>query len=61
MKRQGFFYNQSASLHPKGKKIDMVTIDKIFHASVVLQDIIRPTPLAKAYGIAPPVRPVLKA
>ncbi len=53
MKRQGFFYNQSASLHPKGKKIDMVTIDKIFHASVVLKDIIRPTPLAKAYGIAP--------
>lgn len=31
----------------------MVTIDKIFHASVVLRDIIRPTPLAKAYGIAP--------
>ncbi len=31
----------------------MVTIDKIFHASVVLKDIIRPTPLAKAYGIAP--------
>ena len=30
----------------------MVTIDKIFHASVVLKDIIRPTPLAKAYGIA---------
>lgn len=31
----------------------MVTIDKIFHASVVLKDIIRPTPLANAYGIAP--------
>ena len=31
----------------------MVTIDKIFHASVVLKGIIRPTPLAKAYGIAP--------
>ncbi len=31
----------------------MVTIDKIFHASVVLKNIIRPTPLAKAYGIAP--------
>ena len=30
----------------------MVTIDKIFHSSVVLKDIIRPTPLAKAYGIA---------
>ena len=30
----------------------MVSIDKIFHASVVLKDIIRPTPLAKAYGIA---------
>lgn len=30
----------------------MVTIDKIFHASVILKDIIRPTPLAKAYGIA---------
>lgn len=31
----------------------MVTIDKIFRASSVLKDIIRPTPLAKAYGIAP--------
>ena len=30
----------------------MLTIDRIFHASVVLKDIIRPTPLAKAYGIA---------
>ena len=27
------------------------TIDKLFHASLVLKDIIRPTPLAKAYGI----------
>ena len=31
----------------------MLTIDKLFHAQVVLKDIIRPTPLAKAYGIAP--------
>ena len=31
----------------------MVTIDKIFHAQTVLKNIIRPTPLAKAYGIAP--------
>ncbi|MBR6507411.1 MAG: threonine ammonia-lyase [Clostridia bacterium] len=31
----------------------MLTIDKIFHASTVLKKIIRPTPLAKAYGIAP--------
>lgn len=31
----------------------MVTIDKVFHAQTVLKDIIRPTPLAKAYGIAP--------
>lgn len=31
----------------------MLTIDKLFHASLVLKDIIRPTPLAKAYGIAP--------
>ncbi len=31
----------------------MLTIDKIFHASSVLKGIIRPTPLAKAYGIAP--------
>ena len=30
----------------------MMTIDKIFHASVALKGIIRPTPLAKAYGIA---------
>ena len=28
----------------------MLTIDKIFHASLVLKDIIRPTPLARAYG-----------
>lgn len=38
----------------------MVTIDKIFHASVVLKDIIRPTPLAKAYGIAPECELYLK-
>ncbi len=31
----------------------MLTLDKVFHASVVLKNIIRPTPLAKAYGIAP--------
>ena len=30
----------------------MLTIDKIFHASLVLKDIIRPTPLAKAYGFS---------
>ena len=28
----------------------MLTIDKIFHASLVLKEIIRPTPLARAYG-----------
>lgn len=39
----------------------MVTIDKIFHASVVLKDIIRPTPLAKAYGIARGLRPLPEA
>lgn len=38
----------------------MLTIDRIFHASVVLKDIIRPTPLAKAYGIAPECRLYLK-
>ena len=38
----------------------MVTIDKIFHASVVLKSIIRPTPLAKAYGIAPECNLFLK-
>ena len=31
----------------------MVSIDKIFHASVALKGIIRPTPLAKTTGIAP--------
>ena len=31
----------------------MLTIDKLFHASLILKDIIRPTPLAKDYGIAP--------
>lgn len=38
----------------------MLTIDKIFHASVVLKNIIRPTPLAKAYGIAPECNLYLK-
>ena len=38
----------------------MVTIDKVFHASLVLKDIIRPTPLAKAYGIAPDCQLYLK-
>ena len=31
----------------------MMTIDKIFHASVALKGIIRPTSLVRAYGIAP--------
>ena len=38
----------------------MLTIDRVFHASVVLKDIIRPTPLAKAYGIAPDCELYLK-
>ena len=38
----------------------MLTIDRVFHASVVLKDIIRPTPLAKAYGIAPDCKLYLK-
>lgn len=38
----------------------MMTIDKIFHASVALKGIIRPTPLAKAYGIAPDCELYLK-
>ena len=38
----------------------MLTIDKIFHASMVLKDIIRPTPLANAYGIAPECKLYLK-
>lgn len=38
----------------------MLTIDKVFHASMVLKDIIRPTPLAKAYGIAPECKLYLK-
>ena len=38
----------------------MVTIDKLFHASLVLKDIIRPTPLAKAYSIAPECELYLK-
>ncbi len=31
----------------------MLTIDRVFHASTVLKDIIRPTSLVRAYGIAP--------
>ncbi|MBQ7857413.1 MAG: pyridoxal-phosphate dependent enzyme, partial [Oscillospiraceae bacterium] len=38
----------------------MVTIDKIFHASMVLKNIIRPTALAKAYGLAPDCNLYLK-
>lgn len=38
----------------------MLTLDKVFHASVVLKNIIRPTPLAKAYGIAPDCKLYLK-
>ena len=38
----------------------MLTIDRIFHASVALKGIIRPTPLAKAYGIAPECNLYLK-
>ena len=38
----------------------MLTIDKLFHAQSVLKDIIRPTPLAKAYGIAPDCNLYLK-
>lgn len=38
----------------------MLTIDKVFHASMVLKDIIRPTPLVKAYGIAPECELYLK-
>lgn len=38
----------------------MVTIDKIFHASTMLKGIIRPTPLATAYGIAPECQLFLK-
>lgn len=38
----------------------MLTIDKIFHASMILKDIIRQTPLATAYGIAPDCKLYLK-
>ena len=38
----------------------MLTIDKLFQASLVLKDIIRPTPLVKAYGIAPACNLYLK-
>ncbi len=31
----------------------MLTINKIFEAATVLEDIIRPTPLVKTYGLAP--------
>ena len=38
----------------------MLTLDKIFHAEVVLKDIIRPTPLTRAKGIAPDCELYLK-
>ncbi len=38
----------------------MMTIDKVFHAAVALKGIIRPTPLAKAYGLAPDCQLYLK-
>lgn len=31
----------------------MLTLDKVFHAQVVLREVIRETPVARAYGIAP--------
>ena len=37
-----------------------MTIDKVFHASVVLKNIIRPTNLVKTYGIAPDCELYLK-
>ena len=47
-------------IHHRKEGHDMLTIDKVFHASVVLKNIIRPTPLAKAYGIAPDCELYLK-
>ena len=38
----------------------MLTIDKVFHASTVLRDIIRPTTLVRAHGIAPNCKLYLK-
>lgn len=38
----------------------MLTLDKIFHASVVLKDIVRKTPLTRAVGIAPECELYLK-
>ena len=38
----------------------MLTLDKIFHAQVVLKDIIRPTPVTRAFGIAPDCELYLK-
>lgn len=38
----------------------MLTLDKIFDAQVVLKDIIRETPLVRAYGIAPECELYLK-
>ena len=37
-----------------------MTIDKIFHAAMVLKNIIRPTNLVRAYGIAPDCELYLK-
>ncbi len=38
----------------------MLTLDKVFHAQVVLKDIIRKTPAVRAYGIAPDCELYLK-
>jgi threonine dehydratase len=38
----------------------MLTLDQIFHASVVLKDIVRKTPVARAIGIAPECELYLK-
>ena len=53
--RQGCIF-----INREEEKQTMLTIDKVFHASMVLKDIIRPTPLAKAYGIAPECKLYLK-
>ena len=38
----------------------MLTLDQIFHASVVLKDIVRKTPVVRATGIAPECELYLK-
>lgn len=54
-----FIYPLKAKAKTKGEK-SMLTLDKVFHAQMVLKGIIRETAVVRAYGIAPDCELYLK-